>query len=75
MNSPNHISESLETVFWVKILEFFYVDPGWKKFGSGMENFGSGIREKHPGSAALLDCFSYRPSASPMSNPKYSTGI
>jgi hypothetical protein len=30
----------------VKILKFFYVDPGWKKFGSG-------IRDKHPGTATL----------------------
>ncbi len=30
MNNPNHISESLETVFWVKILKFFDADlyPG-----------------------------------------------
>jgi len=28
-------------------------DPGWKKFGSGMEKFGSGNRDKHPGSATL----------------------
>jgi hypothetical protein len=27
-------------------------DPGWKKVGSGMEK--SRIREKHPGSAALI---------------------
>jgi hypothetical protein len=39
----------LETIFWVKILEFFDADPGsglegWKKVGSGMEkNPGSGI--------------------------------
>jgi hypothetical protein len=25
-------------------------NPGWKKFGSWMENVGSGIRDKHPGS-------------------------
>jgi hypothetical protein len=47
MNNPDHISESLETIFWVKILRFFYADPGWKKFGSG-------IRDKHPGSATLV---------------------
>ncbi len=36
-------------------------DPGWKKFGSGMENVGSGIRDgkcrirnKHSGSETLL---------------------
>jgi hypothetical protein len=37
MNNPDHISESLETIFWVRILKFFDADPGWKKFGSGME--------------------------------------
>jgi hypothetical protein len=31
------ISESLETIFLVKILKFFDVDSlGWKKFGSGI---------------------------------------
>jgi hypothetical protein len=28
MNNPDHISESLETIFWVKILKFFDLDPG-----------------------------------------------
>ncbi len=32
MNKSDHISESLETIFWVKILKFFGADPG-----SGME--------------------------------------
>jgi hypothetical protein len=27
MNNPNHISESLETIFGVKILKFFDADP------------------------------------------------
>jgi hypothetical protein len=27
MNNPEHISESLETIFLVKILEFFDADP------------------------------------------------
>jgi hypothetical protein len=35
MNNPDHISESLETIFWVKMLKFFDADPGWKKFGFG----------------------------------------
>jgi hypothetical protein len=34
-NKSDHISEILETIFWVKILKFFDADPGWKKFGSG----------------------------------------
>jgi hypothetical protein len=41
MKNPDHISESLETIFWVKILKFFDADPGFgildgKKFGSGI---------------------------------------
>ncbi len=28
MNNPDHISESLTNIFWVKILKFFDVDPG-----------------------------------------------
>jgi hypothetical protein len=53
MNNPDHISESLETIVWFKILKFFYADPGWKKIGSGMEK--NRIRDKHPGSATLLN--------------------
>jgi hypothetical protein len=45
INKPNQISESLETIFWVRKY-FFDADPGWKKFGSG-------IRNKHPGFATL----------------------
>jgi hypothetical protein len=45
MNNPDHISGRLETIFWVKIFKFFDADPG-----TGMEKFGSGIRDKHPGS-------------------------
>jgi hypothetical protein len=66
MNNPDHICLSLETIFlvffWVKILKFFDADPG-----SGMETVrirdagwkkvGSGIRDKHPGSATLLKWF------------------
>jgi hypothetical protein len=48
MNKPFHISESLETIFWGKILKFFDLDPGWKKFGSRMEKFGSGINIPDP---------------------------
>jgi hypothetical protein len=55
MNNPDHISESLETIFWVKIFKFFDADPGsgMEKIrirdgknsdpGSGMEKFGSGM--------------------------------
>ncbi len=31
MNNPDHISESLETIFWVKVLKFFDADPGFGK--------------------------------------------
>ncbi len=51
MNIPNRFSERLETVLGLKIVQFFDADPDP---GSGMEKFGSGIRGKHPGSAALL---------------------
>jgi hypothetical protein len=59
MNNPDHISEYLQTIFWVKILKIFYADPEWTKCGSGWKKFGSGmekirIRDKHPGSATLL---------------------
>jgi hypothetical protein len=40
----DHISESLETIFWVKILKFLC--------RSGMEKIR--IRDKHPGSATLI---------------------
>jgi hypothetical protein len=57
MNIPDHISESLETIFLVKkILEFFDAnpDPGAGIFltldpGPGMEKFRSGIQGKHHG--------------------------
>jgi hypothetical protein len=57
MNNPDHISESLETIFWLKILKFFMgiTDLGWKKSGSGMEKIR--IWDKHPGSATLLTLF------------------
>jgi hypothetical protein len=59
VNNPDHISGSLQTIFWVKILKFFdadpdpgseiflTLDPGWKKFGSV-------IPDKHPGSLSLV---------------------
>jgi hypothetical protein len=49
---PEHISESIETIFWVKILDIYsfmririrtIFDPG-----SGMEKFGSGINIPDP---------------------------
>ncbi len=44
MNNRDHISESLETIFWVKILKFFDADPG-----SGMEkNSDPGWKKSDP---------------------------
>jgi hypothetical protein len=58
MNIPDHISESLETIFGFKILKFFdgsgmrnLFDPGSGIQDPGWKTFGSGIRDKHPGSA------------------------
>jgi hypothetical protein len=58
MNIPDHISESLETIFWVKNIKIIgcgsgsgirnLFDPG-----SGMKKFGSGIGDKQSGSATL----------------------
>jgi hypothetical protein len=60
INNPNHIFWSLETFFLLFLgLKYFDADPGsgmktvrirdlgWKKVGSG-------IRDKHPGSATLF---------------------
>ncbi len=44
MNVPDHNSESLETIFWVKILKFFDADPDP---GSGtLIDPGSGIQDR-----------------------------
>jgi hypothetical protein len=59
MNIPDHISKSLKTNFLGRDPEFFFtLDPV-----SEWTNFGSGIWDKHPGSATLrilfvfLHCF------------------
>jgi hypothetical protein len=57
MNILDNISKSLETIFWVKTLKFFYADadPGSGNLfdpESGMEKIG--IRDKGHGSATLL---------------------
>jgi hypothetical protein len=45
MKIPDHISESLEIIFWIKILKFIDADP---YPGSGKHFYpGSGIRDKH----------------------------
>ncbi len=58
MNIPDHLSESSETVFRVKVLKIFSCGSGTGTQnlfdpGSRMEKFRSGIRDKHPGSATL----------------------
>jgi hypothetical protein len=52
MNNPDHISQSLKTICWVKILQFFDADPR-----SGMGKIW--IRDKHPGSATLPASMKY----------------
>jgi hypothetical protein len=38
MNNPDHISEKLRNQFFgLKLLKLFDADPGWEKFGSGIE--------------------------------------
>ncbi len=53
MNNPDHISESLQTIFWVKILEFFDADPDpgfgiFMNLDPGLKKFGSGINIPDP---------------------------
>jgi hypothetical protein len=54
MNNPDHISESLETIFGLKYLNFMRIrDPGWKTLGSGIRDRknldpGSGINIPDP---------------------------
>jgi hypothetical protein len=50
MYNPNHISESLETIFLGSTTLIFDADTesGMKKFGSGTEKFGSGINIPDP---------------------------
>jgi hypothetical protein len=53
MNIPGHISESIETIFWVKLKINLIILCGsgiWNLFdpGSGMEEFGSGINIMDP---------------------------
>ncbi len=60
MNNPDHISESFETIIWVKILKFFDAGPG-----SGMKKIrirdgknsdpGSGINIPDPQHCPLVE--------------------
>ncbi len=54
MNNPDHhTSESLEAICLVKILKFFNADPGWKKFGSGMNIRIRNTENVPPGTAGV----------------------
>jgi len=46
MNNLDHISESLETIFWVKLFKFLDTDLGWKNLGSGMEKIRIRVGKK-----------------------------
>ncbi len=57
MNIPDHIFDSSETIFWVKILKFFDADPDPGSGNlfyprSGMKK--NRIRDKHPRSVILV---------------------
>ncbi len=55
MNIPDHISESLETIFWV--LKISDADPDLFDSGSGIQDEKIMIRNNHPGSATLKSTF------------------
>jgi hypothetical protein len=47
MNIPDNIFESLETIFWIKIIKFFAADP---EPGSGIfKTRGPGWKNSSPG--------------------------
>ncbi len=70
MNIPDYISESLETIFWVKNIGTSLMRMRIRNLfdpGSGIRDGKIGIRDKHPGSATLLTrCLKGRM----ISNPK-----
>ncbi len=68
MNILDHISESLETIFWVKILKFFDSDADPDP-GSGMEKFGSGINIPDSHHWANEAFFNYSKSKEPFTLP------
>ncbi len=55
MNVPDHYSESLESVFWVKKIPRYGTVPYLNSLMRlrDLSDPGSGIRFKHPGSATL----------------------
>jgi hypothetical protein len=50
VNILHHIFESLETIFWVKILKFFDADPGiFLTLNPGWKNSDPGWKNSDPG--------------------------
>jgi hypothetical protein len=59
MNIPDHISESLETLFWFNLLKLFDADAHPDPGIFVTLNPRSGIRDKHSGYAIMLFSFWY----------------
>jgi hypothetical protein len=58
MNIPDHISESLETIFvWVKILKVFVADANPVSGSGSLFYFGSGINIPEPQYCETLEYF------------------
>ncbi len=53
MNNPDHLSESVETIFCVKILKFSEADPGSEMEKILIRDGKILIRDVYPGSATL----------------------
>jgi hypothetical protein len=51
MNIPDLIFENLVSIFGLKIFKLFDADPGSCQFWIRDGKIGSGIRDRHPGSA------------------------
>jgi hypothetical protein len=49
MNNQDHFSESLEAIFWDKIIKFFVADPGSGIRDGKNLDLGSGMENLHPG--------------------------
>jgi hypothetical protein len=51
MNNPDHISENLKTIFWVKTLKFFDADPSSIRDGKYSDPGIRNGKNSDPGSA------------------------
>jgi hypothetical protein len=54
INIPNHISKSLETIFWVKIFKFLYAEADPGTFWPWIRDGKIRIRDKNPASTTLI---------------------